>query len=95
MAYRNRTLPPERKRKGRPILTIKRPSETAQPASIERHEDTTNAAGTQLFEASLWRARNEWSIRKNRRGLFGQLTKDAAARALKVALDELNEGVAA
>lgn len=91
MAYRNKTLPPDGKRKGRPILGIKRPSENAQLGGIERDIDSRFEAEIQRFERALYEARNRWDIARRRSGLFGSrlLRKQDADHALNIALREL------
>lgn len=90
MSYRNRTLPPEGKRKGRPILGIKRPLETAQLGGNERSDHSGIEGELQAFETMMLRSRNEWNIRRARRGMFGGRLRIADAdRALKLALAEI------
>lgn len=83
-----------RERKSRPILGIKRPSETAQLGGIEQRDNSGIADELQAFEAMLRQSRNDWSIRRARQGLFGwRLDRAGADRALKLALAGIGGGL--
>ena len=84
-------------RKARPILTLRKVGqalqECAQVATNEQPQLSSIPDESQVFEAALWAARNEWDINRRRGGLFGRrIGRDEADKLLANLIAGLAEG---